>query len=69
MKQLCRTNNPIELSWIEDLLDQHNISYEVFDKNLGNLFQGMFDTYARVMVSEEKYNIASEILKAARAEL
>jgi hypothetical protein len=67
MKELMKSNNPVLLTYIDALLNEANIDHEIADLHIGTL-DGVIGALARrVMVNEEDYEAAREIVSTAIA--
>ena len=65
MRELMRTNNPVELSFLKALLTEAGIAFEVFDANM-SITEGNANFIApRVMVDAEDFQRAKRLLREA----
>ena len=69
MKELFRTNDVVLLSYIEALLSEKNISYQIADVHMSVLDGSIGILPRRVLVDENDYASAREIARAAQIEL
>lgn len=65
MKELVRTNNPVLLSWIQALLRQDGVESFVFDSHMSVLEGSANAIPGRLMVIDEEYEQAREIMTDA----
>jgi hypothetical protein len=67
MIELCRTGDPVMLSWLESRLAQDGIASVTLDAFTSNAFAGTLDSVARrVMVAEADLARARKILDEGR---
>lgn len=65
MRELMRTNNPVQLAFLRALLADAGIAFEVFDTNM-SITEGNANFIApRVMVDAEDYDRARRLLREA----
>ena len=65
MKELFRSNEMVFLSWAEALLKSEDIEMIVLDGNMSVLEGSVGAIPRRVMVADEDYERAKDLLKAA----
>jgi Putative prokaryotic signal transducing protein len=65
MRELMKSNNPVLLSYIDALLNEADIVHEIADIHLGTLDGYIGALAQRVMVDEEDYEAAKEIVRTA----
>ena len=65
MKELMRTVNPVDLSFVQDLLRQHGIESFVFDENT-SIMEGSIGMLIprRLMVTDDEYDEAAGLIRA-----
>ena len=68
MKELIATNNLVTISYVEALLSDADIGYVILDQNMSILEGSIGIIPRRVMVIDEDWRSASEILRAAGME-
>jgi len=65
MRELMRTNNPVQLSFLKALLAEAGIAFEVFDTHM-SITEGNANFIApRVMVDSEDFQRARRLLREA----
>ena len=65
MRELLKSNNPVLLTYIDALLNEADIFHEIADLHIGTL-DGMIGSLARrVMVNEDDFEAAKEIVRTA----
>jgi hypothetical protein len=65
MRELMRTNNPVQLSFLKALLAEAGITFEVFDTHM-SITEGNANFIApRVMVDAEDFPRAQRLLREA----
>lgn len=69
MKEILRTNDIIRLNWAQNLLSEHNIEVFHLDKHMATLEGSISAIQQRLMVHDDDFNYANEILKNALKEL
>lgn len=63
MRELLRTNDPVQLARLTALLEDQGIPTVVFDTHLSSVFAGAFDSIRpRLMVADDDYRQARRIL-------
>lgn len=68
MKELYRTNNPVEISWMQSMLAGEGIDSVVFDMHT-SIIEGSISAIARrLMVADEDYARARHLIDAAPAD-
>lgn len=68
MREICRTNNPVKISWIQAILDENEIDFLMLDDETASLLGGGIDAVKRrICVPDEQFDRAEELL--SRAEL
>ncbi len=67
MKELLRTDNPVRLSFLQSLLTDSGIECVVLDANTGALLPS--GILPRLMVAEDAFEAARQLLKDAGEEL
>lgn len=67
MKELLRTDNPVRLSYLQNLLAQAGIDCVVLDANTGALLPS--GILPRLMVAEESLEEARQLLKEVGEEI
>jgi hypothetical protein len=60
MRELCRTADPVKLSFVRALLTEAGIECQVLDEATSNLFGGAIQP--RVVVADEDWFQASRVL-------
>jgi FkbM family methyltransferase len=65
MKELLRTNDPVRLSWLTALLTEQDIEAIVFDTHTSILEGSVSAIPRRLMVIDDDFNAACEVLVAA----
>jgi hypothetical protein len=68
MKELIRSNDLVLLSYIEALLKEANIPYEMADEHMSAVVGSINLSERRIMVDDEDWRSAKEIVDAARSE-
>lgn len=68
MKELIATNNLVTISFVEALLNDADIGYVILDQNMSILEGSIGIIPRRVMVIDEDWRSAREILSAAGME-
>ena len=63
MKELLQSNNIVQVSQIEALLNHANIEFHVFDTHASGLYGLTSVIPKRIMVKSEDYDAALQILK------
>jgi len=69
MKELKRSNDPVYLSWAEDVLRQHGIAPISLDHHASVLEGSINAIQRRIMVTDEDFPAAEKILGDAEASL
>jgi hypothetical protein len=69
MKELLRTNDVALLSYLEALLTEKSIAYQIADVHMSVLDGSIGILPRRVLVAEEDYRTARQIAEAAQIEL
>ena len=69
MKELLRSKDLVNLSWIRSVFDEANILIFVMDEHMSVLEGSANAIQLRVMVSEEDHAQAMKILEDAKSEL
>jgi Putative prokaryotic signal transducing protein len=65
MRQLLKTNDPVLISFVEDLLSQNGIKAIVLDQNMSVMEGSIGVLPRRVMVVDDELDAAKRILKEA----
>jgi hypothetical protein len=68
MKELIRSNDLVLLSYIEALLKEANIPHEMADEHMSAVVGSIDASQRRIMVSDEDWASAREIVDAAQDE-
>lgn len=68
MKELHRTSNPVEISWLQALMDEHDIHIVVLDGDTSQVY-GSALIPRRIMVAEDDLENATRILETAKSNL
>ena len=69
MKELLRSNNLVLLSWIRSVLDEEDIELFMMDAQMSVLEGSANAIPRRIMISEEDYGSAIQVLKDAQSEI
>jgi hypothetical protein len=69
MKELLRTNDVALLSYLEALLTEKSVAYQVADVHMSVLDGSIGILPRRVLIAEEDYALARQIAEAAQIEL
>ncbi len=69
MREILRTNDPIELSWARAVLEAEGVDVLVFDANIAAMEGSISAFQCRLMVRDDDAAGAVAILAAARAAL
>lgn len=69
MKELLRTNDVALLSYLEALLTEKSVAYQIADVHMSVLDGSIGILPRRVLVAEEDYALARQIAQAAEIEL
>ena len=65
MRELLRTNDPVEISFIEYLLGQARIHYMVLDTNMSVLDGSIGALPRRILVTDDGWDMARKTLSDA----
>jgi hypothetical protein len=65
MRELLRTNDPVTLSWIDALLREAGVGCVILDAHTSIIEGSIGAIRRRVMVAEEDFERARELLAAA----
>ena len=65
MKELVATNDPVTISFVEALLTDSSIKYVILDQNMSILEGSIGIIPRRIMVVDESWGRASQLLKDA----
>lgn len=68
MKELLSTNDVVYLSFVQDLLHQGGIDFALFDANMSIIEGSIGILPRRVMVSDELYDEALQLIEKVRSE-
>jgi hypothetical protein len=68
MKELIRSNDLVLLSYIEALLKEADVPYEMADEHMSAVVGSIDASPRRVMVADGDWSRASEIIEAAQSE-
>ena len=68
MKEIIATDNPVEMNLIKQLLESHDIPSFVMDENIGRLYPGTHMMTSRLMVLDEDFERAAEIIRSAESD-
>ena len=63
MKELLRTNNPVEISYVRHSLAQHNIESVELDHHTSLLEGSIGAIQRRIMVMDDDFDAATQILE------
>lgn len=66
MQEICRTNNPVLISWVQAILKSEKIEVLVMDEDTAAIVGGIAPVRRRLMVADEDAALAQKILKAAQ---
>ena len=69
MRELLRTNDPVLLSFVEDLLREAGIEPLVLDRNMSVMEGSIGILPRRVMVIDDEWTRARHLLKTSGVEL
>jgi Putative prokaryotic signal transducing protein len=69
MREILRTNDPVELSWASAVLESEGIAAIVFDANIAAIEGSISAFQRRLMVSDDDAPRAVAALAGARAAL
>jgi len=69
MREILRTNDPVELSWARAVLEGEDIAVLVFDANIAAMEGSISAFQRRVMVADDDAPRAAALLAGARAAL
>ncbi len=69
MRELLRTNDPVEISFIEYLLNQAEIYYMVLDTNMSVLDGSIGALPRRILVADDGWDTARDILRKSDIEI
>ncbi len=69
MKELLRTNDPVEISWLVAVLDEAGIETWVLDSHASIVEGSISAIQRRIMVDDEDYAAAVNAHRRARADL
>ena len=64
MKELIRTNDAVLLSYLEVVLGDANIEFDVFDRNMSIMDGSIGALPRRILVADHQYDMAKELLAA-----
>jgi Putative prokaryotic signal transducing protein len=65
MRELMRTNNAVQLSFVKALLAEAGIAFEVFDTHMSITEGNAYFIAPRLMVDVEDYERAQRLLREA----
>lgn len=65
MKELLRTNDPVLISYTEDLLSQADIRHLLTDQNASIIEGSIGALQKRILVSDDDFNAARRIMREA----
>jgi hypothetical protein len=69
MREILRTNDPVELSWARAMLEAEGIDVLVFDANIAAMEGSISAFERRLMVVDDEAARAAAVLAGARAAL
>ena len=69
MREILRTNDPVELSWARAVLEAEEIDVIVFDANMAAMEGSISAFQRRLMVGDDDATRAATVLAGARAAL
>ena len=69
MKELLRTNDVVQISWVKSVLDQACIGFFVMDRQMSILEGSANAIPQRVMVNDKDYEYARRSLVLAESQL
>ena len=69
MREILRTNNSIQLSWAQSVLEQAGVQPFHFDQHTSVLEGSISAIEQRLKVSDEDYDRAKRFLEAAEKDL
>jgi hypothetical protein len=69
MRELIRTNDPVLLSFVEDLLREAGIEPMVLDRNMSVMEGSIGILPRRVLVADEAWSRARRVLQTSGVEL
>jgi hypothetical protein len=67
MKELIRSNDLVYLSYVEALLNEAGVAYEMADMHMSAVVGSIDASPRRILVSDEDWQRAKEIVDAADA--
>lgn len=67
MKELIRSNDLVYLSYVEALLSEANVAYEMADEHMSAVVGSIDASPRRILVDDEDWRRAKEIIDAAAA--
>jgi hypothetical protein len=69
MKDVLRTNDPVEISWAQSVLEEAGVAALLFDGHTSIIEGSIGAIPRRLMVDDEDYERARGLLERARAAL
>lgn len=68
MKEIARTPDAFKLSIMKQLLESHGIYAVIMDEHVGSLYHGIATMTPRLMVPDDDFEEALEIIKEAESQ-